>query len=129
MVAKEDIDNKRNNMKLKNLLMGIADLKINPDSHTDEEWIIWMDQYVPDSDILRLPCNQHHYFHRDCILKWIESNPTCPLCKTPVTSDAIENQPRDQQNNQENNQNRNADANLSVNRGNQAGYRQLDDEN
>lgn len=40
ITAKEDRDNKRNNMKLKNLIIGIADLKINPNSHTNEECVV-----------------------------------------------------------------------------------------
>lgn len=87
-----------------------------------------MEKYKPDSEIMRLPCNQNHYFHRNCILKWIESTPSCPLCKTPIGSNAERNQPQNQPNDQQNNQNRNADANLSGNRGNKIGYRQLHDE-
>ena len=26
-----------------------------------------------------------HYFHFDCVWKWLEQRPTCPLCRDPVT--------------------------------------------
>lgn len=29
--------------------------------------------------IVKLKCN--HIFHKDCIYKWIENNPSCPLCR------------------------------------------------
>ena len=119
-----EMNERINNMRLKNLLMGIADLKINANGHTNEECVVWMEKYKPDSEIMRLPCNQNHYFHRDCILNWIESTPSCPVCKVPIGLDPIKNQPNDQ----ENNQNRNADANLSGNKGNEKGYKQLHDE-
>ncbi|KZO89539.1 hypothetical protein CALVIDRAFT_47904 [Calocera viscosa TUFC12733] len=35
-----------------------------------------------------LPCS--HSFHDECILPWLELNGTCPVCRTPVRSDAAD---------------------------------------
>jgi hypothetical protein len=33
----------------------------------------------------KLNCN--HEFHRDCITRWIHTNPNCPMCRSPVDAD------------------------------------------
>lgn len=35
--------------------------------------------------IVRLPCNDKHFFDLDCIGPWLKLNKTCPLCRTDVT--------------------------------------------
>ncbi|SPO04453.1 uncharacterized protein DNG_07138 [Cephalotrichum gorgonifer] len=37
-----------------------------------------------DSAASANPC-LHDSYHSHCLLKWLELNPSCPLCKTPVT--------------------------------------------
>jgi hypothetical protein len=34
-------------------------------------------------NIMRLPCTEA--FHTECISKWIQDNPSCPVCKTDLT--------------------------------------------
>ncbi|VVU94333.1 Ring finger domain [seawater metagenome] len=29
-------------------------------------------------------CDNNHYFHASCLKKWIEKNPSCPLCRTSI---------------------------------------------
>jgi len=41
---------------------------------------ICLEDYVMDDPTRRLPeCN--HWFHRDCITQWLQTAPTCPVCR------------------------------------------------
>ena len=109
---------------MKNLLLGIAEFKINSDGHLEEECIICMDKYEPDSQIIRLPWSKLHYFHQSWILKWVESKASCPFWKADVNSELIKNAVDIS----ENWSNRNLDSNLCGNNRNQFAHRQLQDE-
>ena len=85
----EEMESKKNNAKMMNMLMGVTEFKLNSEEHLQEECIVCMDKYEPDSEIMRLPCNEQHYFHKDWILKWVERNPCCPLCKAQITSESL----------------------------------------
>lgn len=37
---------------------------------------------LSQQDTYELTCN--HKFHKDCITRWIRTNPTCPLCRCNV---------------------------------------------
>ena len=50
-----------------------------------------MVEFEKDQNIITLPCNKGHIFHDNCIGEWIQRNNTCPLCKAPITADAIQN--------------------------------------
>ncbi|XP_073445305.1 uncharacterized protein [Dendrobates tinctorius] len=41
--------------------------------------VICMTEYETGEQVTMLPCN--HNYHRCCILPWLQSNPTCPLCR------------------------------------------------
>ena len=67
---------------IKNLMKG----KIKPEQFPEgAECVICMVEYTPDDDIIRLPCDERHFFHADCITSWLKSNNSCPLCKKPIT--------------------------------------------
>jgi len=55
----------------------------NPPEEVDEEnapsCSICMENYEPGTRIKRLPCN--HEFHPDCIIPWLETNNSCPICR------------------------------------------------
>lgn len=31
--------------------------------------------------VLQMPCSQGHVFHRDCLLQWLSSRHSCPVCR------------------------------------------------
>ncbi|WOK91939.1 hypothetical protein Cni_G00630 [Canna indica] len=47
--------------------------------HEDAGCCICLTQYEDGASLLSLPCN--HHFHSSCIVKWLQINATCPLCK------------------------------------------------
>jgi len=61
--------------------------RYNPTEEVDEEnapsCSICMENYEPGARIKRLPCN--HEFHPDCIIPWLETNNSCPICRQTFT--------------------------------------------
>ena len=59
---------------------------------------ICMQEY-DDGDVLRvLPCQPiNHEFHQQCCDRWLESNSTCPLCRTAVSQEGRDEQERERQ--------------------------------
>jgi len=60
---KKDIDKKKQNHKVKQMLLSIANMKLNQEMESDEECIICFDNYKPNQEIIKLPCHDKHYFH------------------------------------------------------------------
>lgn len=40
-----------------------------------------------DADVLRLLPRCRHAFHLDCVDRWLHSNASCPLCRSPIHAD------------------------------------------
>ena len=57
---------------------------------SQEACMICLVNFDEDSMVTPLPCDIRHYFHTNCIEQWLEINPLCPLCKSPVTPEEIE---------------------------------------
>ncbi len=57
-----------------------------------EACAICMDQFKEGQEITPLPCNDAHYFHSECIGDWFDSNQTCPMCRQPITEEAMKEQ-------------------------------------
>mmetsp|Transcript_1535 Transcript_1535/g.1729 ORF Transcript_1535/g.1729 Transcript_1535/m.1729 type:complete len:228 (+) Transcript_1535:41-724(+) len=43
------------------------------------------ENYKHDDSVLQLPCN--HYFHKDCLMPWLNQTNTCPLCRFELPTD------------------------------------------
>ena len=51
---------------------------------------ICIEDYQSNEDLIYLDCK--HYFHRDCIKKWLlESSSKCPICRKQVSETTINN--------------------------------------
>ena len=53
----------------------------------DDQCPIWCTEFLPEQNIIHLPCNSKHIFHAQCIGEWISTNPTWPLWKMPITQE------------------------------------------
>lgn len=51
-------------------------------SAEDAVCCICLTKYVDNDDLRELPCN--HFFHTECVDKWLNINALCPLCKKEV---------------------------------------------
>ncbi|KAI3792713.1 hypothetical protein L2E82_06601 [Cichorium intybus] len=51
-------------------------------SGEDAVCCICLAKYANDDELRELPCS--HFFHVECVDKWLKINATCPLCKTEV---------------------------------------------
>jgi hypothetical protein len=45
---------------------------------------ICLEDFIVKDIVIYLPC--FHFFHKECIIKWIEQNPICPLCKFDINN-------------------------------------------
>lgn len=51
-------------------------------SAEDSVCCICLARYVDNDDLRLLPCG--HFFHKDCVDKWLKINALCPLCKAEI---------------------------------------------
>ncbi|KAJ4981782.1 hypothetical protein NE237_032619 [Protea cynaroides] len=49
------------------------------DQEQSSTCMICVDKFVKGVEIVRLPCT--HFFHGECIFKWLENKNSCPLCR------------------------------------------------
>ena len=69
----------------------VVKMKYNQDDFTQhKECAICMCEFGPDDNVSPLPCNMNHYFHTECLEHWIKENPTCPMCRAPITPADLE---------------------------------------
>lgn len=54
----------------------------------NKECIICLEKFKLDEQICKLNCK--HFFHIDCIELWINKKNDCPLCRTPLNHENIE---------------------------------------
>ncbi|KAJ0959687.1 hypothetical protein J5N97_000655 [Dioscorea zingiberensis] len=55
-------------------------------SAEDAVCCICLAKYVDNDELRELPCT--HFFHLDCVDKWLKINASCPLCKFEVGESA-----------------------------------------
>ena len=53
-------------------------------NETDECAICW-NSYTEQDEVVKLKCNEKHYYHTGCIESWIKAgNNSCPMCREPI---------------------------------------------
>lgn len=70
-----DINNK---IKYQIILKG----KTLKDENLIRECVICLQNININEKIIKLRCN--HYFHKSCVLLWINKNKTCPTCRKDI---------------------------------------------
>jgi len=84
----------------------LPDIEIN-ERHLENACMICNENYKLGEEAKLMPCK--HYYHHDCILKWLELHNTCPLCRheLPTLDLDYEEQKREKQNKSNKNPNQN----------------------
>ena len=52
-----------------------------PDPPADDECAICMAKYKANDEVVQLPCEGKHCFHKRCLMEWFERQPVCPTCR------------------------------------------------
>lgn len=69
----------------KSIFDKLPEIIFNENVDIEEPCNICMDEYVSGDILKQLPCN--HYYHKDCISKWLcNEKTTCPACRKDVRS-------------------------------------------
>ncbi|XP_042458414.1 E3 ubiquitin-protein ligase At1g63170-like isoform X1 [Zingiber officinale] len=61
-------------------ILSPADERIT--STDDQDCCICLAKYTSNDELRELPCS--HFFHKECVDKWLKINALCPLCKSEV---------------------------------------------
>mmetsp|Transcript_29331 Transcript_29331/g.29062 ORF Transcript_29331/g.29062 Transcript_29331/m.29062 type:complete len:102 (-) Transcript_29331:21-326(-) len=43
--------------------------------------------YAEKDKIIVMECDPRHFFHEECIKRWLRINSNCPICRTPFLMD------------------------------------------
>lgn len=46
--------------------------------------IICTEKFDEETEVCELGCDERHIFHAPCIVRWMETSTTCPVCRKPV---------------------------------------------
>jgi len=70
-------------------LRSLAKTKYNYQLFSDaEECAICWSNYSEQDEIVKLKCNEKHFYHTKCIENWIKAGKnTCPMCREPINKD------------------------------------------
>ena len=64
------------------------DLYKNKDSEMTD-CTICLVEFMPSDDIIVLPCDEKHYFHKKCAIDWLQMKTECPLCRKDFSDDIL----------------------------------------
>mmetsp|Transcript_33338 Transcript_33338/g.6026 ORF Transcript_33338/g.6026 Transcript_33338/m.6026 type:complete len:127 (+) Transcript_33338:430-810(+) len=64
----------------------------DPEKHQGEpNCSICTVEYVADERIVLLRCDDRHFFHEECIGRWLRINANCPICRSSLLSSSYGN--------------------------------------
>jgi len=90
-------ERQENNANIGNLINQLDVLQIMGNRFkSGENCIICFDEFKEGDDVIvRLPWEGKHMFHKKCIVTWIQNNNICPICRTEITEEILEQARRD----------------------------------
>jgi len=65
-------------------------IRYNSNLTGNTECSICMLEYKEGDKLIQLKCSPMHYFHEDCLKKWLRINGLCPICRAKVGDEDIE---------------------------------------
>ncbi|XP_062373222.1 E3 ubiquitin-protein ligase RNF38-like [Sardina pilchardus] len=73
------------NNRPQNVPFDLPTMLFNPENATEQsDCRICLASYAEGEELTTLPCS--HRFHSTCGNAWLRQNPTCPMCRAPVSS-------------------------------------------
>ena len=115
-VRNSEIQEQQKNVKIKDILLSVASLKLDPNQFTsNDDWAICYDEFSNGQAIIRLPCNAKHYFHAECIGNWIERKTECPIWKAQITEEILDKFKHAEPNKEDFSKERRLDSNFELN--------------
>ncbi|SCN58665.1 RING zinc finger protein, putative [Plasmodium chabaudi chabaudi] len=55
-------------------------------SENEDMCSICMMDYMGNDNIMIMPCDKRHFFHSNCLSKWLNKSQVCPICRTNIVS-------------------------------------------
>jgi Ring finger domain len=66
------------------MLNKLGNERYNSNIHnSDPTCTICTAEYTENEKIVIMQCDPRHFFHEDCIKKWLRINSNCPICRAP----------------------------------------------
>ncbi|TYI29143.1 hypothetical protein ES332_A05G296100v1 [Gossypium tomentosum] len=63
---------------------GLERVKWDPMTKREDECVICLEEFVEGEEVASMPCG--HGYHDGCIVKWLETNHICPLCRYEMST-------------------------------------------
>jgi len=78
------ISNSAQQPATENMIRGLDPVKYNSSLHRGEpSCSICACDYQEAESIIVLSCDERHFFHEECIKRWLRINANCPICRAP----------------------------------------------
>ncbi|SBT79838.1 RING zinc finger protein, putative [Plasmodium malariae] len=55
-------------------------------SENEDVCSICMMNYISNDNIMIMPCDKRHFFHVNCLTKWLYKSQVCPICRTNIVN-------------------------------------------
>ena len=74
----------------KSSIEALKKVKIDESCTSSDQCSICLNDFCDGSEVMVMPCL--HLYHKDCIVRWLETSHLCPLCRYPMPTRRIEDE-------------------------------------